>query len=126
MPQFLIEHLDGCTPAMPCASCEAMAFLKNKLSPEDFKEFLQMLEDAAVDPSDTPPNAILSSPWAEELQVSNRIATALREERKHTVGDVVRMTRGEIERMPNIGKTSILALEEELAKHGLRLGMKDV
>ena len=119
MTMFLVDHLPGCTPAARCASCEAMAFLQKNLTPEQYRSFERILKNAS-----SPHGDILRRPWEEVFELSFRVQTALRMDQRNTVADIVRMTKQEFNRTPNIGKLSVQELEEALTAHGLRFGMK--
>jgi DNA-directed RNA polymerase alpha subunit len=60
--------------------------------------------------------------WDIELTV--RSASALKNQNLRTLGEVVQKTRREMLDIHNFGKKSLIELEGELAKYGLRLGMK--
>jgi hypothetical protein len=37
----LFEHSQGCLPLVPCAACETVAWLRSKLSPDEFAELVK-------------------------------------------------------------------------------------
>jgi len=41
----LIEHQPDCTPLHPCAACELVAWLREKLEPEDFSHLVERLNE---------------------------------------------------------------------------------
>ena len=122
MPQFLIDHLEGCTPAKQCASCRAMTLLKSQLAPGKYAEFVGILEKASGGRITV--KTLLTTPWSEILkEQSTRTKICLRNDNLATMGDVVRRSRQAMLRTPNFGKKSMRELEDELAKHGLHFGM---
>ncbi len=122
MPQFLIDHLEGCTPANQCASCRGMAFLKVNLAPAKYQEFVQILEETTgISISGT---ISLSTPWDKVLKKQTyRTRHCLKNDGIVTLADLLRRTKVETLRMPNFGKKSLGELEQELAEHGLYFGM---
>lgn len=55
------------------------------------------------------------------MSESARIKNCLRDQHIDTVDALVTLTRTNLLRMPNIGRRSLARIEEELAKHGLKL-----
>jgi len=90
------------------------------LTPEQFNAFIEILKKDTFVPASS---ALLERTWDGVLELSTRIRVALETDNKFTLGDIVRMTKSEFLRTPNIGKLSVSELEAELAKHGLRFGM---
>ena len=71
MTAFLIDHLSGCTPLSPCASCEGARFLRGKLSEEDFNTLVQM-----VGGSNKPPLSFCKNPRQTMKIVAKIITTS--------------------------------------------------
>jgi hypothetical protein len=46
----LLEHSPDCAPLLPCAACELVSWLRNKLSPEDFSELTNRAQALAPAP----------------------------------------------------------------------------
>jgi hypothetical protein len=40
---IFFEHSADCSPLVPCGSCEVVAWLRNKLSTEDFSELVEII-----------------------------------------------------------------------------------
>ena len=59
-----------------------------------------------------------------DLEITVRVANALKHSNIRTVGELVQKTRKELLEIRNLGKKSLKELEEELSKFGLRIGMK--
>lgn len=57
-----------------------------------------------------------------DMKWSPRVMNVLNNERIETLGQLVRLTREEVVRMPNLGQLSLAEIEEKLAAIGLRLG----
>lgn len=118
MKILLVDHVEGCTPLKPCISCQAAAFLKEKLQPEDFNRLLKILQpDATPDIERTPLNTPLSA-----LGMPTRASRSLELYDINTIGDVLNKSERELLRTPNFGRKSLNDLKEALAKVGYRLG----
>jgi len=37
------EHSEDCTPLVPCGSCQIVAWLKLKLTPQDFNDLVELM-----------------------------------------------------------------------------------
>ncbi len=123
MPQFLIDHLEGCTPANQCASCRAMTILKKHLPPAAYKEFAEIA--ASTTGKTIEGGVALSTPWKDVLKdLTFRVRRCLEMDRIETLYDILQLTKQEMFRRPNFGKKSMKELEESLAKHRLYFGMK--
>lgn len=126
MPQFLIDHLEGCRPTRPCASCEAIALVKARLKPQDYERFVTLVETAtgaSLRPASQTPTD-LNREWDKVLSLTNRVRYCLKNENLITLADIVARQPIELRRLPNFGKKSLKELTEELERHGLRLGME--
>ena len=124
MPTFLIEHLDNCTPLSPCASCQALGFLREKLKIADFNEFLMLVAKGTgkMLPEGKTSDIDMSLPWQEVLpDLPSRLWNGLLNDGHKTIGDVLKLTRYQITRIPNVGRRSADHLEEYLAAKGLKL-----
>ena len=67
---------------------------------------------------------LLACPFEEKLELSLRIRNALRNDwRAVTLGDVVKLTEGELLRTPNFGRKSLAELKEALASLGLQCAL---
>jgi DNA-directed RNA polymerase alpha subunit len=66
---------------------------------------------------------LLACPFEEKLELSVRISNALRNDGAVTLGDVVKLTEGELLRMPNFGRKSLAELKEALASLGLQCAL---
>lgn len=128
MPNFLIEHLAGCTPFSPCASCETMEFLREKLKPNDFAVFIRKLEDAtgkkvkSLEETKTADESLLQKPWKETIGsfLSTRTKNCLQNDGYTTLGDITVRTKGQLMRLPNLGKMSLTEIEDGLKSLGLK------
>ena len=124
MQNFLSEHEPGCTPSSPCASCQVGAFLRSRLSGQDFAKLMEMLSVPSrtqalsavvgVAPLDTP---------IEDLELSTRSYYGLKNDRIKTVGELAQKTEAELSRVPNLGPLSLTNIKDALAKVGHRLSL---
>lgn len=124
MPLFLTEHLDGCTPLSPCASCKALTFLRLNLKGKLYGEFLKIVSEAygLQKPIETRPAVDLEESWQDVFpDLSTRLRCALINDNLTTVGDIVAKTEAEIRRTPNVGDVSVTELTQALASKGLAL-----
>jgi DNA-directed RNA polymerase subunit alpha len=112
---FIIDHLAGCTPLKPCASCVAAAFLRRELSPDKFNELVDVIRDAMTD------RLPLSTPL-ESLELSYRTSSCLRNDNMLTIGDVVGKTDRDLLKLPNFGRRSLNEIKEVLLRAGHKLG----
>ena len=123
MPAFLLEHMPGCTPIVPCASCVAMNLLRNKLPENDFKELISEIERASgqnreYGSTNPAPN---DAPVGILKEMSVRSANMLRNDAIQTIGDLVQKSADELLRTPSFGRKSLKEIEEALAKVGRHL-----
>jgi DNA-directed RNA polymerase subunit alpha len=58
----------------------------------------------------------------DELQLSMRAWNVLSNSRIRTVAQLLALTKSDLLCLPNFGRVTLAELEEELARHGLRLG----
>lgn len=128
MPKILFDHLDGCKPTKPCASCVVHEFLRANLEPGKYEEFLALLEKSIgvkIDTIDTGNKAEidLDMPFDKLLELSSRAKNMLQNDNINTVAELVRKSKQELRRIPNFGKISLTELEQELSKVGLKLNM---
>src|SRR5688572_6815001 len=92
MIAFLIDHLPGCTPLKPCASCGAAAFLKPRLSKRDFDELLEIIRGAscsAATPTYSKENPIPLETPISVLGLPSIARNALFRAGVQTIGDLV-------------------------------------
>jgi len=114
MPLFLVDHLDGCTPLEPCKSCQAAAFLKLKLQPEDFDLLIQLADGTAINKA-SPETPI------RELGLSVRTFNCLNNDNLKTLGELVQRSEIELMRIPNLGRLSLKEIKEVLQRKGYRI-----
>lgn len=91
----------------------ALAFLREKLSQDDFVAFLKVAASDNQSPLETSLN---------ELKLSYRARTGLRTRGFRTIYDVITNPLGRNLDIPNFGRKSLNELEEKLAMHGWRIG----
>lgn len=116
MPLFLIEHLEGCTPLEPCASCKAADFLKRKLNTEDFNVLLGMARHT------NNYRALADETFIDDIPgLPRRVKGCLHSAEMATVGDVVKHSESDLYRIPNMGRTSVRQLVKVLAEGGRTL-----
>jgi len=108
----LFNHVLGCTPLNPCASCKAATFLRSKLSADDFKEFASMMQKASTGPL---------ADSIDTLDFTVRTANCLKAESIHTVGDLVKLTEMELLKIPDLGRRCLNEIQEVLSHRGLEL-----
>jgi DNA-directed RNA polymerase alpha subunit len=124
MPQFLIDHLEGCTPVKPCASCQALSYLRSRLKPTEYQEFAKFLEAGTGRKIELPAIAEIdmSKSWEEILpRLSTRLSNGLKNGNVQTIGDLLKQTRQVILRIPNISDRSADELDAALATKGLEI-----
>jgi len=124
MKTFLLDHLPNCTPLKPCASCEAAAFLRGKLSDADLQTFLEQVRKARAEFGEFSPDspAPLDTPITTLEPLPNMVMNALRNHEIGTIGDLIKMTETDFLRIPNCGRQSLTFLSKALARVGRRLG----
>jgi DNA-directed RNA polymerase alpha subunit len=125
MTTFLLAHMPGCTPLSPCASCEAVNFLRGKLSEQDFAALLEKVRTATVksgSPYSHETPVPLDALVDEVLRLPVRASCCLKNDNIRTIGELVQKTEAEMLRTPNFGPKSLRDLKEELARVGRRLG----
>jgi DNA-directed RNA polymerase alpha subunit len=122
MPTFLLEHLNGCTPLEPCASCKAAAFLRSKLGSDDFAKLQEISRESSLSlgaaAADDAPISVLEP-------LPTRLRAALRNDNIKTIGDVCKKTEAEIMRTPNIARASLNYLKSALQRVGRKLSESD-
>ncbi len=124
MTAFLFDHLPNCSPLKPCASCEAAAFLRGKLSDDDMQTFLEHVRKARAEFGEMSPSspAPLDAPITILEPLPNLVMNALRNENIGTIGDLIKLTEAEFLRIPNCGRQSLTFLSKALNRVGRRLG----
>lgn len=110
----LDEHDAGCTPLSPCRSCRIFSFLREKLNPEDFKKFREMLEYEWRE----------SHPIFDQrihiLQLKGRVSNCLAAENIYHIGTLIQLkTEQELMRIPNMGEKAVKEVLEALKAHNL-------
>lgn len=120
---FLLEHMPGCTPVNPCASCEAVSFLRSKLTGEDFKELLAKIKPSPTGKlSYSPENPVPLEASIRILELPTRSENCLKAESIDTIGDLAKKTENELLIIPNLGRKSLNEIKENLAAFGRRIG----
>jgi hypothetical protein len=61
----------------------------------------------------------------DELELSIRVMSGLKNNEINTIGDLVKLTEGEILRTPNFGRKSLNEVREVLSGMSLKLGMTE-
>ncbi len=118
MKVFVLDHLEGCSPRTPCASCKAISFLRPKLSVEDLDKFLALVREASLGnvriPIDSPVGI---------LGLSKRTINAARKEKNIiTIRGFVETPEAELAETPGLGRQSIHRISKALANVGWRIG----
>lgn len=123
MTAFFFDHLPGCTPLRPCASCITVGFLRRKLSESDFNELVaEIRKGTEIEESYGPTNpAPLDSPIAILSELTIRSKNCLENDNIRTLGELTQKTRAELLRAPNFGRRSLREIEDALARVGRRL-----
>lgn len=116
MTTFLLDHIEGCTPVKPCASCEAANFLRSKLSKEDFNVLLEKIR--ATTPKETPPSLESS---IDILDLTLRPYNCLKAENILTIGDLIKNTPRDLLMISNLGRKALSEIKEKLAERQLGL-----
>ncbi len=118
MKIFPLDHLEGCSPSTPCASCEALVFLRAKLSAEELDEFLALIHKASLGNVRAPIDSPVSI-----LGLPKRTVNAARKEKNIiTIRGFVETPEAELSETPGLGRQSIHRISEALAKVGYRIG----
>jgi DNA-directed RNA polymerase subunit alpha len=114
--QILRSHLNLyiSSPTTALESSEKLGWLKASVSsrPTNHRQ----------DDKNAPPNRFMLKK-IEEIELSVRLATCLRNDNIIYIGDLVQKTEAEMLRTPNFGRKSLSEIKEVLASMGLRLGM---
>ena len=117
MVALFSEHEEGCTPLLPCRNCQAVAFVKLKLSGKDFSIFAGLCGVAvpAIKTGD------LDRPLT-DFEWAVRTGNCLKASNIETVGQLIRQTEESLLRIPNFGRSSLAEVREVLASIGHNLG----
>jgi|SRR3989344_2617830 len=123
MTIFLLEHLKGCTPAIPCLSCGALAFLRGKISSEDLKKFMGMVYEAhGRQPPPPPQTPADGRPLTiDDLNIRDRVLNSLKNENISSLDDLCNRTEAELLRARNFGRKALNEVKEALHVHGRHL-----
>ena len=112
------KHEEGCRPFAPCRNCQAVAFLKSKLTDADIKTFDSILVGGKPERISQDTKLRYNS----QFQWTNRTASCLFKENIKTIADLVRKGEDELCRITNFGQASLGEVIRELAKAGWKLG----
>ncbi len=122
----LFEHLPGCTPLKPCASCEFVRFLKEKLSPEDFRKMAELAHriGEAAEPTTATRDADDADlgKSVDDLEISARVRNVLKGADLRTIRQVLEWTEQDLRRLPNFGRKMLADLQLGLARIGRHIG----
>ena len=116
---LLSEHIDGCTPLIPCAACQAAAFLRSKLSADDIVKLSEILAGAPMSMSEKS----LSVPGTpiQQFDVPVRVFNALFNHGVRTIEELETMTWRELSRVPGCGRQSVSHVISALNQRGKNL-----
>lgn len=113
MPQLIIDHLDGCTPTNPCGSCKVNEFLRKRLKPQDYSEFILLIASLS--------GADMDKAVDEVFDFTPRICNILKNNTIVRVRDLVSKQEIELLRLPSLGQKQLNEIKEELARKGYSL-----
>ncbi len=124
---FLTEHQPGCTPVRPCDSCEAVTFLRSKLSAENFDALFELLASDAGSPTQLKPGPYsASNPMPDDVSISYlplSVLTlhALQYAEIDTVGKLVTRSPEQLLGLRSLGPRGLLYVTEALKEVGRSL-----
>lgn len=126
------QHEEACTPLTPCRICKAVTFLNERLKPNGFIEFLELIGELPPTPPKqvqapqalAPLTAELLSTPIDQLGCSTRVRCCLQNDNILTVKDLLCKNELQLSRIPNFGRRSLNEVKDVLAGRGLRLGMR--
>lgn len=113
--RFLLECEDRCTHYEPCATCCAKSLLKEHNVWDEIKKYSLRFYGQHKTVHDLPVSV---------LKLSVRPSNALKNDNIKTLGQLVRKTYSELIRTPNMGRKSMVEIEERLIMFGLSLKSK--
>jgi DNA-directed RNA polymerase alpha subunit len=120
--KFLLEHLEGCAPLNPCASCKATELLRKRLSEQEMNIFIELVLQAYTVKKECATSTSLSSSLLRaEFDFTTRIFNALEFGNITTVGELASKTEGELLNLPNFGMKSLNEIKEALAEREIFL-----
>lgn len=117
MPSKLFEHLEGCTPLSQCAVCRSVAFLKSRLSGEEFQEFLCIATNTANPAQQIAPESSINNMDGMSRRTKNVLISIGVEK----VEDLLKKTNQELRKCPNFGHVTMAEIVESLEFYGLKL-----
>jgi DNA-directed RNA polymerase alpha subunit len=113
----LLQHLPGCSPLAPCASCQLVTFLRGKLDTDDFGQFLELSRNFDLSLKETELNRPLS-----DFSFAPVTVKRLQNYMILTLKDLLRKTETDLEELANFGKKTIHDIKEVLSEIGHHLG----
>jgi len=116
---FLIDHLEGCTPLEPCASCRTALAIRKLLGDEKFFEIANIISNE-ITGLGTGQSASLDTS-VEKLPFSVRVACCLKNGNISTIGDLLAVKEDAMLRIPNFGPVCLKEVKGILARYGHRL-----
>ena len=128
--RLIMEIWTNGTISPELALVEAAKILRKHLNAFLQKFDLGDLVDVPVEVDEPTAPAVFNDELADKLKqplsaldLSIRAANCLESSRIHTIGDLVRLTEGELLKVRSFGKTSLREVRRKLSEHGLSLGM---
>lgn len=117
--KFPLEHLKGCTPLNPCASCQAMKLIRGHLNNAEMETFMQLVRRAYESRQES--ETLMSSSLEDAFDFTSRTLNALKNFGITTVGELVSKTEVELLLLPNFGRKSLNEIKEALFEHEIFL-----
>ncbi len=128
MTNFFLDHLPGCTPIQPCASCRAVRFLEKKLTETDFATLLSIAQGnpTGTESGGSGYSADNPAPLSTQIDdifpnLSTRLSNCLKDSSISTIGDLVKKAEKSLLRIPNFGRSSLREIKAALEKVGRHL-----
>ncbi|MEA3224866.1 MAG: DNA-directed RNA polymerase subunit alpha [Planctomycetota bacterium] len=132
--KLILEIWTDGTVAPEMALVEAAKILRKHVNPfvqyfelgEETVAVSQVVEAEAEEPAVDEELAQKLAMPTQELELSVRANNCLESAKTETVGQLVRMTEGDLLKIRSFGKTSLREIKRKLADMGLSLGMTDI
>ncbi len=150
MPGFENQHLNGCTPLIPCKHCQTVAALRGALSPKDFGAVANILggtsmfgeEEMVPSPAEMAldehghlriDEVFTKELCCDELNFSSHTLSLLLgvcrlhsdlDDSWDTLAKLTLRSESRMREMPNVGNKSINLIKAVLARYNLSLAIE--
>ena len=93
---FILEHGPGCTPLIPCDTCNVLNQLRHALSPDDYKEFERLLKVAIQEIADLSNHVEKGTPIASLNWLTVQTKRKLQGVGIHTIEALCKLTQNDL------------------------------